>query len=120
MSFFFGGSPFGGMAGGTRREVDNSKLYEVLGVSKNASESDIKKAYRKLALKNHPDRGGDQEKVNVQSKSRISFDLIFTFCCFAKSLYYNNLYSLKRSAVHMKYCQTLKREKLMINMVKMG
>ena len=36
--------------------------YKTLGVSKNATADEIKKAYRKMARENHPDAGGDEEK----------------------------------------------------------
>lgn len=36
--------------------------YEILGVDKKASQDDVKKAFRKLAQKHHPDKGGDESK----------------------------------------------------------
>ncbi len=59
---FFGGDPFdfpgmsGGIPGGRGRPgkggaVDTTGLYTVLGLDKKANDAEIKKAYRKLALK---------------------------------------------------------------------
>ena len=41
---------------------DSTKFYDALGISKSADAAEIKKAYRKAAIKNHPDKGGDPEK----------------------------------------------------------
>ena len=43
--------------------MDNSRFYEMMGVEKTATSDEIKKAFRKKALKEHPDKGGDVEKV---------------------------------------------------------
>ena len=85
MSFFnmgggfpgFGGGGFGGFGGddeesygssrSSKKEVDNKKFYDILEVSQKATQDEIRKAYRKLAVKHHPDKGGDQEKFKELS-----------------------------------------------------
>ena len=43
--------------------------YEILNVNKNASKEEVKKAYKKLALQHHPDKGGDAEKFKEISEA---------------------------------------------------
>ena len=50
--------------------VKESKLYDLLGVSSSANDAEIKKAYRKMALKYHPDKPtGDTEKFKQVSEA---------------------------------------------------
>jgi DnaJ-class molecular chaperone len=42
-----------------------SDYYNILGVDKNATEDEIKRAYRRLARESHPDKGGDKEKFQT-------------------------------------------------------
>ena len=57
--------------------ADALSLYEVLGCSKEASSSDLKKAYRKLALQLHPDKylGDKQAAARFQTVSR-AYDVL--------------------------------------------
>lgn len=73
--FFGGGFPFGDEhfgrrgGGGSKKDADTSKFYEVLEVSKESSTGEIKKAYRKLAIKHHPDKGGNPETFKEISRA---------------------------------------------------
>ena len=51
--------------------------YEVLGVSRNASAEELKKAYRKVAMKYHPDRNqGDKQAENKFKEASEAFEIL--------------------------------------------
>ena len=50
--------------------------YEILGLSKSASDSEIKSSYRKLAMKYHPDRNPGDKKAEEKFKEISELSLI--------------------------------------------
>ncbi|KJF86718.1 molecular chaperone DnaJ [Photobacterium leiognathi] len=52
-------------------------LYEVLGVARDANERDIKKAYKRLAMKYHPDRNqGDEESAEKFKEVKYAYEIL--------------------------------------------
>ena len=51
--------------------------YEVLGLSKGASEEEIKKAFKKLAMKHHPDRNqGDKASEEKFKEAKEAYEVL--------------------------------------------
>ncbi len=57
------------------RDYIRMSFYDILGIKRNASETDIKKAYKKCALKHHPDKGGNLDKfIEISRAYETLFD----------------------------------------------
>ncbi|HLS43081.1 MAG TPA: molecular chaperone DnaJ [Paenalcaligenes sp.] len=53
-------------------------LYEVLGIAKNASKDEIRKAYRKMAMKYHPDRNPDSQEAETKFKeAKEAYEILY-------------------------------------------
>ncbi len=52
----------------TENMTNKRDYYEVLGVARNASDEEIKKTYRRLAMKHHPDRNANDKSSEEKFK----------------------------------------------------
>merc|ERR1719282_1636262 len=51
-------------------------LYEILGLQDDADEADIKKVYRKLSIKYHPDKNPDEESKRKFAEVRDAYEIL--------------------------------------------
>lgn len=48
----------------TKKEVIDTTYYDLLGINTDATDVEIKKAYRKMAIKHHPDKNPDDPNAH--------------------------------------------------------
>ena len=53
-----------------RNNFKDNAFYDVLRVGRNSSQADILKAYKKMCLETHPDKGGDDELQQMVNEAK--------------------------------------------------
>lgn len=73
--------------------VCRKSYYDILQVSKGASDDQIKRAYRKLALKYHPDKNPGNEEANKKFAEISNGTYIYMYLCYSffKYIYFHDL-----------------------------
>lgn len=74
--------------------METFDLYQILNVKRNASKEEIKRAYKKLALKYHPDRNKEYGSTEKFQRIQIAYE---TLCDDAKRQQYDSFDSFKQS-----------------------
>ena len=100
--------------------------YKILNIDKNASNDEIKAAYRKLARENHPDKGGNNEQfIKIQEAYEILSDPnhpnhpnnikksnIHTSSHFTHDFFTNTFFNMTQKKISKKNCIKIRRKKL--------
>ena len=88
-----------------KEHFDTSDLYQALGVDKGADDTELKKAYRRLSLKVHPDRVSADEvavatkKFQVNNMATPDAGVLSTYCrCWGRSTVF---YQIRTSVQYM-------------------
>lgn len=99
-------------------ESSDKDLYAILGVSRDATTEEIKKAFKKLAIKYHPDKNPDNKDAEEKVLQTTSINLYFLFYYeFNLIIFFLSFSSSSKKLVQlMKFFQTPKKGKFMINM----
>ena len=102
-------------AGGSKAQ----DYYEVLGVTKGAADSEIKKAYRRLAMLTHPDKNQDNPDAKAQVgrwHCILEFQLSRSYVQPSTSFADGRVSSFKRSVMLTACCQIPRKERNMISL----